>query len=591
MRAGEQRAKRSSGTHEVVILGAGSPHGGEGSDPVLPGGGASNAVDWILHSVARLDPDLHFVSGYDDASRLRRHRPDINFWRNEDWAETRAVWSLLQVPLAGPDHGATEDRRLTVIYSDIVFREDAVRKLELCDADVVVAVDSKWRHRYAGRTQEDMARCEKVCVADGQITRLGPDIDPDRASAEFVGLVQFGPKASDLIADFAKAPPQFLRRANLSDLIELFRMNGLKVRAVDLVGDWAELNDPHDLARFVLGTKSQTLLRLKDMLQNGRIEDQVSFTVGAWDHDPAYIIDRIRASFPTGTVIVRSSALSEDGFAASQAGAYDSILNVDVSDAQGLTRAIQKVADSYPSEDPADEILVQPMLQEVLASGVAFTRTLGTGAPYIVINYDDESGSTESVTSGGAGEQKTVLLRRDRAMDSPNTPPALLPLLRCLREIAHLLNYDTLDVEFAITEGFGLHILQVRPLVAGGDSLALDSDVYDALDAAEEVFRQAQAASPWLVGPRTIFGIMPDWNPAEIVGKRPDPLAYSLYCDLICDEVWARQRAEYGYRDVRPQPLLMSFAGHPYVDVRASLNSFVPAELNEDIADRPRTVN
>ena len=37
--------------------------------------------------------------------------------------------------------------------------------------------------------------------------------------------------------------------------------------------------------------------------------------------------------------------------------------------------------------DPADEILAQPMLQEVLISGVAFTA-VGDGAPYIVVNYD-----------------------------------------------------------------------------------------------------------------------------------------------------------------------------------------------------------
>ena len=37
------------------------------------------------------------------------------------------------------------------------------------------------------------------------------------------------------------------------------------------------------------------------------------------------------------------------------------------------------------------------------------------------------------------------------------------------------------------------------------------------------------------------------------------------------DETWAIQRSEYGYRDVRPAPLLVEFAGHPYVDVRASL--------------------
>ncbi|MEM6499495.1 MAG: PEP/pyruvate-binding domain-containing protein, partial [Pseudomonadota bacterium] len=539
-------------------------------------------MNWILHAVAHLDPDLHFVSGYDNADRLRKHHPEIRFWRNEDWAETRSAWSLLKALGNSP----MTDQRMTVIYSDIVFREDAVRKLEAGSGDVVVDVDTKWCNRYTGRTDNDIARCEKVCVADGQVTRLGADINPGRASAEFVGLVQFGARAIKMLGDVAKSSEAFLRTANLSDLIEHCRLSGLKVEAIDLYGDWAELNDPHDLARFVLGTKAQTLLRLKHVLQNGRIEDQVSFTVGSWERDASKVIARIQQSFPNDRVIVRSSALSEDGFASSAAGAYDSILDVDASNAKTLAKAIERVAASYPRHMAADEILVQPMLKGVLVSGVAFTRALGTGAPYIVVNYDDESGSTESVTSGCEGEQKTCLLLRDKAMESSNTPKVLLPLLKCLREIEYLLSYDALDVEFAITEEFGLHILQVRPLVAGASAVTADCDVNNALAAAERMFIEAQAPSPWVVGERTIFGIMPDWNPAEIVGKRPDPLAYSLYCDLICDDIWAKQRADFGYRDVRPQPLLKSFAGHPYVDVRASLNSFVPADLGNKSAEK-----
>ena len=30
----------------------------------------------------------------------------------------------------------------------------------------------------------------------------------------------------------------------------------------DLLGDWAELNDPRDASRFILGTKAETLGRL-----------------------------------------------------------------------------------------------------------------------------------------------------------------------------------------------------------------------------------------------------------------------------------------------------------------------------------------
>ena len=72
---------------------------------------------------------------------------------------------------------------------------------------------------------------------------------------------------------------------------------------------------------------------------------------------------------------------------------------------------------------------------------------------------------------------------------------------------------------------------------------------------------------------------MPDWNPAEIIGTNPGQLAVSLYQHLILNDVWATQRAEFGYKDVRPQPLLRMFAGKPYIDIRASFNSFIPKGL------------
>ena len=54
--------------------------------------------------------------------------------------------------------------------------------------------------------------------------------------------------------------------------------------------------------------------------------------------------------------------------------------------------------------------------------------------------------------------------------------------------------------------------------------------------ALEDIFsRTSQLIKPYpyLFGKKTIFGIMPDWNPAEIIGIRPKPLALSLYKDLL----------------------------------------------------------
>ncbi|MFI3202381.1 MAG: phosphoenolpyruvate synthase, partial [Eubacteriales bacterium] len=91
---------------------------------------------------------------------------------------------------------------------------------------------------------------------------------------------------------------------------------------------------------------------------------------------------------------------------------------------------------------------------------------------------------------------------------------------------------------------------------------------------------------PNLLGTKTVFGLMPDWNPAEIIGVRPRKLALSLYKELITDSIWAHQRSNYGYRNLIGHPLLVTFAGVPYVDVRITFNSFIPSNLHENIAKK-----
>ncbi|MFW5695869.1 MAG: PEP-utilizing enzyme, partial [Alkalispirochaeta sp.] len=88
-----------------------------------------------------------------------------------------------------------------------------------------------------------------------------------------------------------------------------------------------------------------------------------------------------------------------------------------------------------------------------------------------------------------------------------------------------------------------------------------------------------------LAGGRTAWGVMPDWNPAEIVGLNPRPLAFSLYRHVITDEIWGRSREECGYRRTRPRPGIVDLAGKPYVDIRMSFSSFTPAALPNEIAD------
>ncbi|MEA5446509.1 PEP-utilizing enzyme [Gammaproteobacteria bacterium AB-CW1] len=532
-----------------------------------------------MHAVGKIRPEIHFVGGYQIEEIARRY-PDFHYVVNPEWEDTGAAASLLAAPLGdGVDH--------YVSYTDILFHDTAVRELSESDADIVVALDTHWRARFEGRTDEDLARCEKVNVHEGRVTRLGADIDPDLADAEFVGLARLSGPVAEFLKREAVDLSARLRRANLSQLIELLRTRGYSVEAVDVAGDWAELNESRDLAHFVLGTKAQTLQRLQGLVKKSRIEDQVSFTVARWEADAADVFRRIATAFDGQKLVVRSSALSEDGFASANAGAYTSVLNVESSDAGALREAIEQVVASYPDGNPANQVLVQPMVGEVVASGVAFTRTLACGAPYYVVNYDDVTRSTESITSGASREHKTLVIHRSANGVEQRIPENVRGLLPAMREIEQLLDFDSLDIEFAVSDGGTVHILQVRPIAVDHEQWEVsDEDVSALVETASERFRALQTPSPFVVGSRAFFGVMPDWNPAEIIGTKPGRLAMTLYRYLIMDEVWATQRAEYGYRDVRPNPLLVAFAGHPYVDIRASFNSFVPAALDDELAGR-----
>lgn len=531
-------------------------------------------LQWLLEASGCSINVTTLVAGY-QADAIRARYPELKVVENTDWKHTGSGASLLAVPFA-------TDAPLLVSYSDIMFRASVPMALARCEADIAFAWDSAWQRRYAGRKAEDLARCEKVVINGGRIKRLGADLPVDWANGEFIGLVRFSPPALERLQRLREDCPESLRQRHLSEYIEYLRTSGLSMAAVDVTGDWAEFNEPRDIAHFILGTKAETLSRLRGMVRHAVIQDQVAFTVAQWSNDSAAVLEKVLQNFAGKQLVVRSSARSEDSFQYSNAGGYDSLLNVDPE--SGLEMAIKQVIASYGTAVDDDQVLIQPMVTNVAVSGVAFTRTLEHGAPWYVVNFET-NGNTEAITSGASGDHRTLLLRRDVA--SENFPePRLVPLVSVLREIEVLLGYDALDVEFAL-DGSGLvHILQVRPIAVDRKGSDLDDAAFEtAMDAAHACWEMLTPAPSHLPGNAApLYGVMPDWNPAEIIGTAPGALATSLYRHLIMDETWATQRAEYGYRDVRPAPLLVQFAGRPYVDVRASFASFLPAELPEALA-------
>src|ERR1019366_3436383 len=105
--------------------------------------------------------------------------------------------------------------------------------------------------------------------------------------------------------------------------------------------------------------------------------------VAEWRNDRAGCLRRVWHILGNGPLIVRSSCQREDGAGKSNAGAFLSLPNIST---ERLENAVERVIASYGDAQPEDEVLVQPMMRDVLRSGVAFSHDPNTCAPYRVVN-------------------------------------------------------------------------------------------------------------------------------------------------------------------------------------------------------------
>lgn len=326
-------------------------------------------------------------------------------------------------------------------------------------------------------------------------------------------------------------------------------------------------------------TKARNLLNLKDRLKNAKILDVFICSLKQLKQNKQSILDGIKL-LNTDSLIIRSSSKNEDSFANSNAGAFLSIANINANDENAILKAIEEVGNSMPFED--DEILIQAMIKNINKCGVAFSVDKDNFAPYFCIQFD-ENGSNSSITDGSAKNAKTYFHYKN---DNDIKDFHMKKIIDMIKELELLFDCHFLDVEFAFDDKDELFCLQVRPLIMQNKINLYESIKKEALQRLYKRFNSLQIPRPRVLGKRAIFGVMPDWNPAEIIGLRPKRLAFSLYKEIITDNIWAYQRDNYGYKDLRSHPLIHSFLGIPYVDVRLSFNSFIPKDLDDEIASK-----
>ena len=233
-------------------------------------------------------------------------------------------------------------------------------------------------------------------------------------------------------------------------------------------------------AETAVGGKARVLAQLiqKDYLvPPALVVSPEAFTAGTL-HPTAWqrITDTLPALFGQNgrfpSLAVRSSALSEDSAAASFAGEFETILNVQSEG--GLLSAIQTVYESQHSQrvaayteakglegDHQMAVIIQKMVPADFA-GVLFTADPLTGSQNTMTG-NFVQGLGEQLVSGEADGETFTL---ERPSGKYQGPPSLQPFAKSLFKLGEKLVNDLdgpQDIEWAIA-GKRLFILQSRPI-------------------------------------------------------------------------------------------------------------------------------
>lgn len=329
---------------------------------------------------------------------------------------------------------------------------------------------------------------------------------------------------------------------------------------------------------MLLSSKSYTLKNLK--LSKSNIPKLQIFRCKDYLLKKENILKKIKFEFKNTKIAIRSSFSNEDTNQSSNAGKYKSFLNVDPKNTTELDIKIIEVINSKKNIKQNDCFFIQKMIVNVDFSGVVLTRDLRTYAKCYNINYS-EGNKTDIVTSGKTGSKNILFFENKKY----KIPKKFKRLFLAIKEIQKKINLDDLDIEFAVDKKDRVNILQVRKLVLLNNSI--HSYNYNILfDNLEKKINKLKQKHHGLIGDTTYFGNMPDWNPAEIIGTKPRPLALSLYQELITDHIWSQNRINYGYKDLSQYHLMTTFYGTPYVDIRIDFNSWIPNDLDNNLSKK-----
>ena len=335
-----------------------------------------------------------------------------------------------------------------------------------------------------------------------------------------------------------------------------------------------------------LSSKAKNLIYLNELnLRKSKIPKFLKYTVKELKESQTEIIRNIKKNL-NKKIIIRSSFYLEDNKNFSMAGEFEGYSNLN-NNKKNIINAINKIFIQYKRKSKKkfhydqSEIIFQNYISESIFSGVLTNFCIKDGSNYFVVNYDDISGNTDTVTSGSKVGERVINIFRDETKNIRSNN--LKRIINAVKEIEKKIGIYPIDLEFCINKKKQVYILQIRPLTTIKNWKKFSkNEIKKILDKNKKKFIIINKKNS-KYGKYPVFGLMPDWNPAEMIGNQPSELTYSIYSKLITENSWSKARDEMGYTKIQ-EPLMYKFTGKPYIDTRLSFASLIPKKISSKLS-------
>jgi len=153
-----------------------------------------------------------------------------------------------------------------ISYGDSVFDKSIVNNMILSEDDISVASDLRWKEYWNSRYADPLSDLETFKFDDnGYIELLGEKASSfDQIEGQYIGFIRLNPNGAKIFRRelkyfFSKKiiNKKFFKDAYLTDFLQALIIKGIKLKAVEIEGNYIEIDTIEDLESVI--TKERVL--------------------------------------------------------------------------------------------------------------------------------------------------------------------------------------------------------------------------------------------------------------------------------------------------------------------------------------------